>query len=118
MMFSCLNHFSRDKRFCFVSHSQPPIEMKWHNLMLLLASLMLIASVFAEEIEIPDDIDDDDLDEDEEILRLLEDKRIVSGRFCCWLSYSNIVFILSWKLIEIKCQTKVQIKQLHYQAKH
>ena len=52
--------------------------MKWHNLMLLLASLMLIAGAFADEFDIPDDIDDDDLDEDEEILRLLEEKRIVS----------------------------------------
>lgn len=52
--------------------------MKWHNLMILLASLMLVAVAFAEEIEIPDDIDDDDLDEDEEILRLLEQKKIVS----------------------------------------
>jgi len=51
--------------------------MKWHKLMLLLASLMLIAGAFADEFEIPDDIDDDDLDEDEEILRLLEEKRIL-----------------------------------------
>jgi hypothetical protein len=51
--------------------------MKWHNLMILLASLMLVAVTFADEFEIPDDIDDDDLDEDEEILRLLEQKRIV-----------------------------------------
>lgn len=53
--------------------------MKWHKLMILLASLMLVAVAFAEEIEIPDDIDDDDLDEDEEILRLLEEKRIVGA---------------------------------------
>lgn len=52
--------------------------MKWHNLMILLASLMLVAVAFADEIEIPDDIDDEDLDEDEEILRLLEEKKIVS----------------------------------------
>lgn len=53
--------------------------MKWHNLMILLASLMLVAVAFADdEFEIPDDVDDDELDEDEEILRLLEEKRIVS----------------------------------------
>lgn len=46
--------------------------------MLLFASLLLVAGAFADEFEIPDDIDDDDLDEDEEILRLLEEKRIVS----------------------------------------
>lgn len=52
--------------------------MKWHKLMILLASLMLIAGVFAEDdFEIPDEIDDEELDEDEEILRLLEEKRIV-----------------------------------------
>lgn len=52
--------------------------MKWHNLLLLLASLMLVAGVFADDFEIPDDIDDEDLDEDEEILRLLETNKIVS----------------------------------------
>lgn len=52
--------------------------MKWHNLLILLASLMLVAVAFADEFEIPDDIDDEDLDEDEEILRLLEEKKIVS----------------------------------------
>lgn len=35
--------------------------MKWHKLMILLASLMLIAVAVADEFEIPDDIDDDDL---------------------------------------------------------
>jgi len=50
--------------------------MKWRNLMILLASLMLVAVAFADEFEIPDDIDDEDLDEDEEILRLLEEKKI------------------------------------------
>jgi hypothetical protein len=52
--------------------------MKWHTMMILFASMMLVAVAFAQEIEIPDDIDDEDLDEDEEILRLLEEKRIVS----------------------------------------
>lgn len=59
--------------------------MKWPNLMILLASLVLVAGVFADspvdeldEFSIPDDIDDGELDEDEEILRLLEDNRIVS----------------------------------------
>lgn len=52
--------------------------MKWHKWLLLIASLTFIVGAFAEsEIEIPDDIDDEDLDEDEEILRLLEEKRIV-----------------------------------------
>lgn len=69
--------------------------MKWHYLMILLASLALIAGTFAEEIDIPEDIDEDELgeyigyffccnfncfsnlDEDEEILRMLEQKRIV-----------------------------------------
>lgn len=52
--------------------------MKWHKLLLIIASLTFIVGAFAEdEIEIPDDIDDDDLNEDEEILRLLEEKRIV-----------------------------------------
>jgi len=50
--------------------------MKWRNLFILLASLMLVTVAFADEFDIPDDIDDDDLDEDEEILRLLEQKRI------------------------------------------
>lgn len=39
---------------------------------------MLIVGAFADEIDIPDEIDDDELDEDEEILRLLEQNRIVS----------------------------------------
>lgn len=52
--------------------------MKWHKLLILLASLMLVTVALADDFEIPDDIDDDDLDEDEEILRLLEEKRIVS----------------------------------------
>lgn len=39
---------------------------------------MLVTVALADDFEIPDDIDDDDLDEDEEILRLLEEKRIVS----------------------------------------
>lgn len=72
--------------------------MKWHNLMILLASLALFAVAFADELEIPEDIDEDELgewtvdflwlqpkirfhilrlDEDEEILRMLEQKRIV-----------------------------------------
>lgn len=52
--------------------------MKWHKLLLIIASLTFIVGAFAEdEIDIPDDIDDDDLNEDEEILRLLEEKRIV-----------------------------------------
>lgn len=55
--------------------------MKWHKLVILLASLMLIAVAYADDFEIPDDLSDDDLDEDEEILRLLEEKRIVSGGF-------------------------------------
>lgn len=57
--------------------------MEWHKLLLLIASLAFIIGTFAEEIEIPDDfdIDDEDLDEDEEILRLLEEKRIVSSKF-------------------------------------
>lgn len=53
--------------------------------MILLASLVLVVGVFADspvdeldEFSIPDDIDDGELDEDEEILRLLEDNRIVS----------------------------------------
>lgn len=56
--------------------------------MILLASLVLVVGVFADspvdeldEFSIPDDIDDGELDEDEEILRLLEDNRIVS---CAW----------------------------------
>lgn len=53
--------------------------MKWHKLLLLIAALTFVVGAIAEsEIEIPDDIDDEDLDEDEEILRLLEEKRIVS----------------------------------------
>jgi hypothetical protein len=49
------------------------------RLLILIASLMFMMVVFADDsIEIPDDIDDEDLDEDEEILRLLEEKRIVS----------------------------------------
>jgi hypothetical protein len=41
--------------------------------------MAFVAGAVAEaEFDIPDDIDDDDLDEDEEILRLLEEKRIVS----------------------------------------
>jgi hypothetical protein len=51
--------------------------MKWHKLLLMIAALAFIVGTFAEEIEIPDDIDDEDLDEDEEILRLLEEKRIM-----------------------------------------
>lgn len=54
------------------------ITMKWHKLLLMIAALAFIVGTFADEIEIPDDIDDEDLDEDEEILRLLEEKRIVS----------------------------------------
>lgn len=51
--------------------------MKWHNLLLIIASLAFIVGTFADDFEIPDDIDDEDLDEDEEILRLLEEKRIL-----------------------------------------
>lgn len=51
--------------------------MKWHYLLLMIASFAFVIGTFAEEIEIPDDIGDDDLDEDEEILRLIEEKRIV-----------------------------------------
>lgn len=51
--------------------------MKWHNLLLVIAALAFVVGTYADSIEIPDDIDDDDLDEDEEILRLLEEKRIV-----------------------------------------
>lgn len=54
--------------------------------MLLLASLMLVAGAFAQEIEIPDEIDDAELDEDEEILRLLEEKRIVS-----WKGFNRLI---------------------------
>lgn len=43
--------------------------MKWHNLMILLASLALIAGVFADELEIPEDIDEDELGKN--ILNLL-----------------------------------------------
>lgn len=53
--------------------------MRKNTLLILVASLMFVIGVMAEDsIEIPDDIDDEDLDEDEEILRLLEEKRIVS----------------------------------------
>lgn len=56
--------------------------MKWNTLIILIASLMFVmgslAQDDADEIEIPDDISDDDLDDDEEILRLIEEKRIVN----------------------------------------
>lgn len=53
--------------------------MKWHILLLALASLAFVAGTFAkEEIDLEDiDIDDEDLDEEEEILRLIEENRIV-----------------------------------------
>jgi hypothetical protein len=35
--------------------------MKWHNLMILLASLALISVAFADELDIPEDIDEDEL---------------------------------------------------------
>jgi hypothetical protein len=76
--------------------------MKWHNLLLLLASLMLIAVASAQDIEIPDDIDDEDLDEDEEILRLLEEKRIVSVRVSLDKRSINLFALkiskFSWKI--------------------
>lgn len=53
--------------------------MKWNTLLVLIASLTFVMGSLAQDlddIEIPDDIDDDDLDEDEEILRLIEEKRI------------------------------------------
>ena len=52
--------------------------MKWHNLLLMIAAMAFIVGTFADDFEIPEDIDDDELDEDEEILRMLEEKRIVS----------------------------------------
>jgi hypothetical protein len=55
--------------------------MKWNTLLVLIASLTFVMGTLAQDlddIEIPDDIDDDDLDEDEEILRMIEEKRIVS----------------------------------------
>lgn len=58
--------------------------MKWNTLLVLIASLTFVMGSLAQDlddIEIPDDIDDDDLDEDEEILRLIEEKRIVRWRF-------------------------------------
>jgi hypothetical protein len=51
--------------------------MKWQILLLVIASLAFVANALEDEFDIPDDIDDDILDEDEEILRLLEEKRIV-----------------------------------------
>lgn len=63
--------------------------MKWHNLMLVMLGLMLIAGAFADDFDIPDDIDEEDLDEDEEILRLLEEKRIVSR--CHLVSLARLV---------------------------
>lgn len=51
--------------------------MKWQTLLLVFASLAFVAVALEDEFDIPDDIDDDILDEDEEILRLLEEKRIV-----------------------------------------
>lgn len=53
-------------------------KMKWHNLLLMIAAMAFVVGTFADDFEIPEDIDDDELDEDEEILRLLEEKRIVS----------------------------------------
>lgn len=51
--------------------------MKWHNLLLMIAAMAFVVGTFADDFEIPEDIDDDELDEDEEILRLLEEKRIL-----------------------------------------
>lgn len=48
--------------------------MKWLNLLLILC---IVGTFAQDELDIPDDIDDDELDEDEEILRLLEDKKIL-----------------------------------------
>ena len=66
--------------------------MKWHKLLLMIAALAFIVGTFADEIEIPDDIDDEDLDEDEEILRLLEEKRIVRCDVLTFLQFSIIKF--------------------------
>lgn len=52
--------------------------MKWHRLLLVIASLAFIVGTFASELEFDiDDLDEDDIFEDEEILRLLEEKRIM-----------------------------------------
>jgi len=55
--------------------------MKWHKLLMLFACATFIAGVMAQDIELPEDIDDEELDEDEDILRMLEEKRIVNGNF-------------------------------------
>lgn len=52
--------------------------MKWHILMILFGSLMLLNSIMADELDIPDDILDEELEDDEDILRILEEKKIVS----------------------------------------
>lgn len=55
--------------------------MKWNTLLVLVVSLTFVVGSLAQDlddIDIPDDIDDDDLDEDEEILRMIEQNRIVS----------------------------------------
>jgi hypothetical protein len=55
------NCFTEIRKFFYVLiRLQSPI-MKWHNLMILLATLALVAATFAEEIEIPEDIDEDEL---------------------------------------------------------
>lgn len=64
--------------------------MKWQKLLLIFASLAIIVAAFEDEFEIPDDIDDDEIDEDEEILRLLEEKRIVS--------FENLTIMLKNKI--------------------
>ncbi|CRL07118.1 CLUMA_CG020115, isoform A [Clunio marinus] len=51
--------------------------MKLRVLLILLASVLTMAYAFSEDFDIPDEIDDEELDEDEEILRLLEEKRIL-----------------------------------------
>lgn len=72
--------------------------MKWHKLLLLIASLTFIIGAYAEsDIEIPDDIDDDEINEDEEILRLLEEKRIVSEKCVKFLEFNYSVACFRWK---------------------
>lgn len=74
---------------------------------------MLVAIAFAQEIEIPDEIDDDELDEDEEILRLLEDKRIVRIElrvfFFKLTKFYSIIF--SWKIWNERTSERVTLHQ-------
>lgn len=90
--------------------------MKWHNLMILLATLVLVIGVTADspsdeldEFSIPDDIDDGELDEDEEILRLLEEKRIVSWNIFqkCDEMFCNSHEIFSEKIWSVKTSMPV-----------